>query len=113
MSPEIDLTELDVRDSSLDDFALRILSKVILLEERRTQRKSGLRVFCRLDVSIYRKTESGEHCYFVNEITRTHGAGLFPQYDSNNIRNHLFTHISNTLHHISALSLYQNTFESY
>ena len=101
----MDLTEFDNIESSLDKFVLDILVRVIALEERRMGRMSALRVFCRLDVSIYLE-KGGEHKYFVNEITRTHGAGLFSQWDSNNRLDFLFIHMSNILHYISSHKLY-------
>lgn len=109
MEAEIDLTELEDLDSNerLDIFALRTLARVIALEERKTGRMSGLRVFCRVDVSLYRESEGGSHRYFVNEITRTHGAALFPNWDVENRLGFLFNHMSNTLHYISAKKLYQ------
>jgi hypothetical protein len=109
MEPEIDLTQLENTNSNLDYFTLRILARVIALEERRTGRMSGLRVFCRMDISIYRATERGDHQYYVNEITRTHGGALFPKFDSNKRLNNLFNHMSNILHHISMMKLYQQS----
>lgn len=103
----MDLTEFDNLDSSIDHFALNMLVRVISLEERRTRRMSCLSVFCRLDVSVYRK-KTGEHKYFVNEITRTHGTALFPQWDSNNSLDLLFTHMANTLHYVCSRRLYLN-----
>ena len=103
--PEIDYTEFDDPKSNLDVFALKILARVILLEERRLRRWSGLRVFCRLDVSIYREQEGGLHHYFVNEITRTHGAGLFSLWDTNIQLNGFFNHMSQVLHHISSTEM--------
>ena len=103
--PEIDYTEFDDPKSNLDVFALEILARVILLEERRLRRWSGLRVFCRLDVSIYREQEGGLHHYFVNEITRTHGAGLFSLWDTNIRLNGFFNHMSQVLHHISSTEM--------
>lgn len=108
MNPDDDLTEMDgVKLSNVNIVALQTLAQVIALEERRMQRMSGLRVFCRLDLSIYRHTESGKHEYFVNEITRTHGAALFPGWDSNNRLNFMFTHMSNILHFLSFKQLYR------
>jgi hypothetical protein len=108
MEAHIDLTELDKEDSNLDIFALRILSRIISLEERRSERLSGLRVFCRLDVSIFREEEDGTYRYFVNEITRTHGAALFPKWDKDNQQrlDLLFARMSKTLHYISKSKLY-------
>lgn len=101
----MDLADFDNVDSSLEKYALDILGRVIALEEKKFGRMSALRVFCRLDVSIYLE-KNGDHKYFVNEITRTHGAGLFPQWDSNQKLDLLFIQMSNTLHYISSEKLY-------
>jgi hypothetical protein len=102
---EVNLTDFDKLDSIIEHFALNMLARVIALEEKRMGKMSGLRVFCRLDVSIYRDGR-GEYNYFVNEITRTHGAGLFPQWDSNNKLDLLLSNMSNTLHDICSQKLF-------
>ena len=101
MEPEIDLTELDDNASNLEIFALQILARVVLLEEKRFMRVSSMRVFCRMDISIFCKQDNGRHYYFVNEITWTHSAALFPQWDTNSRLNNLFSHISNILHYLA------------
>jgi hypothetical protein len=106
MEPHIDLTELDNSDYDLNFFALRILNRVISLEEKRSGRMSGLRVFCRLDVSIFMEKDGMTHRYFVNEITRAHTAALFPQWDSNQRLDLFFSHMARTLHYISKSKLY-------
>ena len=62
-----------------EHYALTILGKILLLEERQTGRMSGLRMFCRLDVSVFREQATGKHSFFVNEITRAHSTGLFQE----------------------------------
>lgn len=106
MTADVDITELDDHKSTLDFYTLDMLARIIALEERKLGRISGLRVFCRLDVSVFRVRESGEHHYFVNEITQTHGAGLFPRWDLNQRLNYFYHHLSNTLHHIASEKLY-------
>ena len=101
----MNLEEFDIAESNIDNYVLNILARVISLEEKRIGRMSGLRVFCRMDVSVYRTT-SGDHRYFVNEITRTHGTALFPKWDSNNRLGYLFKSMSNVLHYISSQKLY-------
>ena len=106
MDSEVHLAEFDDNtESTIENFALDILARVIALEERRMGRMSGLRVFCRLDVSIYRE-RNRVHKYFVNEITRAHGAGLFPQWDSNKRLDFFFVLMSNLLHYITSQKLY-------
>jgi hypothetical protein len=41
-------------------------------------RLSDLRVFCRLDVSVFRN--KGSYSYFINEVEASHGTGLFLHY---------------------------------
>jgi hypothetical protein len=106
MEANIPLAELHKPESDLDIFALRTLSRIISLEESRLGRLSGLRVFCRLDISVFRERDGGQHRYFVNEITRTHGAALFPKWDSYHKLDLLFSTIANTLHYISKSKLY-------
>ena len=56
---------------------------LVELEESKNGRRSGLRVFCRLDVGVFedaeKEKEGGrrEVCYVVNKVTRSHGCGLF------------------------------------
>lgn len=106
MTSDIDVTALDNHEESVDFYALDTLARVIALEERKTGRISGLRVFCRLDISVFRESESGKHSYFVNEITRSHGTALFPRWDSRNKLNFLYHHLSETLHYLAAKKMY-------
>jgi hypothetical protein len=39
--------------------------------------ESELRMFCRLDISIFLRSDTNVYQYFVNEIATTHKAGLF------------------------------------
>jgi hypothetical protein len=87
-------------------YVLNMLSKIILLEEKRIGRMSGLRLFCRLDVSIFREGETGKHQFFINEITRTHGAGLFHQYMTHDQMDIFVNHLSDVLHLVSSQKLY-------
>ncbi|KDR67504.1 hypothetical protein GALMADRAFT_216369 [Galerina marginata CBS 339.88] len=75
------LTDFDDPNLSFESYVLRMLAKVIILEEVKFKRKSGLRIFCRMDVSVYRNATTAKHEFFVNEITRSHGACLFTKWD--------------------------------
>ena len=107
MEAETDLSKLDLTITNLDIFVLLSLTNIIQLEEKQLDRLSGLRVFCRLDMSIFQEQDSGEHHYFVNKIMRTHSAALCPHWDTNNRLNYLFTHMSNILHHMSKHQMYK------
>jgi hypothetical protein len=83
-----------------------MLSRIILLEERKTGRMSGLRIFVRLDTSVYLEKKTGNHKYFINEITRTHGAALFPRCVGHLKLDLFFTHMSKTLYHIASQKIH-------
>jgi hypothetical protein len=100
------MEEFDDQQKLIESYALTILGKVILLEEKKTGRMSGLRVFCRLDVSIFREQATGSYSFFVNEITRTHGSGLFHGWIVHEQGDFLFEHLSEVLHLVAAQKLY-------
>jgi len=65
-------------------FVEETVKGLVELEERKNGRRSGLRVFCRLDVGVFEdvkeRGEGGgrrEDFYVVNKVTRSHGCGLF------------------------------------
>ncbi|TFK65354.1 hypothetical protein BDN72DRAFT_900751 [Pluteus cervinus] len=65
-----------------DRFVQSIVHGLVEIEERKAQKpnSSSLRIFCRVDVSVY-KDPVGEYQYFVNEIERSHTTILFSSYD--------------------------------
>lgn len=104
------MENFDIDEDQMDHYILNIFGRVIQLEERRTGRMSGMRFFCRMDVSVYRHMETGKHHFFVNEITRTHGAGLFSNWDEQGrLDMFFFNRLSKTLHHASAQKLFLNS----
>lgn len=73
----------------LDEFVVGTVKELLRIEERGNrgmERMSGLRVFCRVDISVF-QVESGEWEYYVNEIDRTHNASLFARADANMAKN--------------------------
>lgn len=62
--------------NELIKFAETTLHHLIDLEETQMRRKSGLRVFCRLDIGVIRLND-GSFDYWVNEVDRTSNASLF------------------------------------
>jgi hypothetical protein len=99
---EVPLEDFDDPTKLIEHYALTMLGKIILLEEKETKRWSGLRAFCRLDVSVFREKVSGKHNFFVNEITRSHTCGLFQDYVQHGLADPLFSHLCNVLHHVAA-----------
>jgi hypothetical protein len=65
--PYVSLTQLD---HGLYQFILNIVSSLITLESLAGNGVSGLSVFARLDISVYRRTESGEICFMINGATK-------------------------------------------
>ncbi|KAF8870256.1 hypothetical protein BD779DRAFT_1479087 [Infundibulicybe gibba] len=68
----------------LDEFVLQAVRELALLEEAQSG-TSGLRIFCRMDVSVY-QSEEGWWMYYVNEVDRTHNASLFAREDIGSAR---------------------------
>jgi hypothetical protein len=60
------------------DYILPLLYQLIVAEEHITKRRSGLRVFVRMDISVFQT--KGKFSYVVNELTRSHQATLFTEY---------------------------------
>jgi hypothetical protein len=90
----------------LEHYALTILGRIIALEERRSERMSGLRIFVRLDVSVFRERDTGRCRFFVNEITRTHGTGLFQEWLDRDQADFLFQELCEVLHLVASQRLF-------
>jgi hypothetical protein len=103
---DISMEDFDDPKNMFEHYALMILGKTILLEERVTGRMSGLRVFCRLDISVFRERETGKHSFFVNEITRSHGTALFVEWITHGLTDPFFHHLSDILHLVAAQKLF-------
>jgi hypothetical protein len=102
------MEDFDIDGQQMDHYILNIFGRVILLEERKTGRMSGMRIFCRMDVSIYRHLGTGKHQFFINEITRTHGAALFSYWETKQrLDGFFFTHLSKTLHQVVSQKIFQ------
>jgi hypothetical protein len=57
-------------------FATTTLRHLAKLEEKALREKSGLRLFCRMDLGVIQYAEHKFH-YWVNEVDRTPNATLF------------------------------------
>jgi hypothetical protein len=110
----MDMVELDIDENQMSHYVLNIFGRIIRLEEKRTGRMSGMRFFCRMDVSIYRHLSTGEHQFFVNEITRTHGAALFADWDTlRRMDDWMFPSMSKTFHYAATQKLFQSPGNSF
>lgn len=58
------------------EFAQATLRGLVRAEEIQLQCKTGLRLFCRMDIGVL-KLEDGRFEYWVNEVDRTPNASLF------------------------------------
>jgi hypothetical protein len=111
--PYTDLVAENIKSSDFDDtstlfesYALQMLGKIIVQEENVTKRMSGLRIFCRLDISLYREASTDQHQFFVNEITRSHGTALFQPWDTGSRLNLLFSELEQVLHLVGSDRLF-------
>jgi hypothetical protein len=105
---DVPMEEFDDIKNLLEHYALTMLGRLITLEEREMGRMSGLRVFVRLDVSVFRESRTGAYRFFVNEITRGHGAGLFQEWVSHEKADFLFQHLAEVFHLVASNKLYLN-----
>ncbi len=64
-------------DNDLHNFVLNVAASLITQEESRGIKISGLKVFARLDIAVYRRVDDSKLTYMVNEVTRGHAASLF------------------------------------
>jgi hypothetical protein len=72
------MAEKEVKDgkNKLYKFVLDTLAQLIQLEEQQMGSKTGLRMFCRLDIGVFQHEEKG-YVYWVNEVHRTSNSTLF------------------------------------
>lgn len=83
-------------------FALQMLGKLILAEEKNSRQLSSLRIFCRLDISVYRDAsyDDGGFQYVVSEVNRTTSTALFTPYaEPIGTRHSMIRHLAQVLHH--------------
>lgn len=74
-----------------------MLGQIILAQEFASGTFSGLRLYCRMDVSVYRK--DGKFHFFVNEVTHGMNTGLFTYADHDNVMEDVWTELSLVLEH--------------
>jgi hypothetical protein len=83
-----------------------MLGKLVLAEEREYRRFSGLRIFARMDVSVYRDKTNQVYRYVVNEVARGHTTHLFHGHDSDlGTSDHMITNLALLLHYVASHKL--------
>lgn len=87
--------------TSVQHYALRMLSKLIAAEEYIGTQDSGLRVFTRFDISVFSTAPSGEYHFVLNEVERGHCVGLFARMDKTGRMDVLRQELSHTLHYLA------------
>lgn len=83
--------------TSFDRFALRTLAKLIKAEEFTISQPSGLRIFVRLDVSVFVKSGANECQFVVNEVTRGHNVGFWSAWCTDKEMDTMLQELSYTL----------------
>lgn len=86
-------------DRSFSSFVLNMLYRLVRAEELVTQRKSCMRIFVRMDVSVVER--HGRFQYYVNELTRSHQTGLFLHWDTAGKMDLCIQDLSKVLHLIA------------
>ena len=64
-----------INDESFTSFTLNMLSRLVVAEEHFSKRRSCMRTFVRMDISVYQR--DGMFHYMINELTRSHQTVLF------------------------------------
>jgi len=84
-------------NDEFEKYVLSMLGQYILASEYYSQQFSCLRIFCRMDVGVYRRGD--QVCYFINEFDHSTNTGLFPCDDSHNQLQTAFVDLAWTLEH--------------
>jgi hypothetical protein len=97
-------------DNGYEKFVLDMMGKMVLAEEHQYGMVSGLRVFARWDVSVFRNVDSCKYEYFVSEITRSWSTCLFqPEASPTGMGNLMLLHLAKLLHHLSVTKFLKNS----
>jgi hypothetical protein len=83
-------------DTTFERFALKMISKLVPAEEFITKQRSSMRIFLRMDASVF--LANGKPHFMVNELTRTHHTGMFHRWDSHNRNELLVQELAKVLH---------------
>jgi hypothetical protein len=96
-------------DKGYEKYVLDMMGKMVLAEEQQYGVVSGLRLFSRWDVSVFRHEESDKYHYFVSEVTRSWGTCLFHhKADPEGMGDFMFAHLAKLLHHCIATHYLQS-----
>lgn len=95
-------------NDTYETFVLGMMGMMVLAEEANYNTPSGIRVFTRCDVSVYRDCERQEYRYFVSEITRSWSTCLFyPWADPEGMGDIMVTQLAKLLHHLTSTKYLQ------
>jgi hypothetical protein len=86
-------------DNTLPQFILNMLHRLIVAEEHFSNRPSTMRIFVRMDISVYR--HEGKFHYFINELTRSHQSGLFMHWDISGKMEGCIQELAKVLHYVT------------
>jgi hypothetical protein len=86
-------------ESPLPRYVLGMLYRLIVAEEAITQRRSCMRIFVRVDVSVFER--DGKFQFMINELTRSHQTGLFLHWDHGKM-DLCIQELANALHFVAA-----------
>jgi hypothetical protein len=98
VAPELSPAQMDP-DKLVERFAVRMLTKLIPADEFITKRRSGTRIFLRMDISVF--LADGKPHFFVNELTRDHYTGLLQAWDVNGKNEIVIQELAKVLHFIT------------
>ena len=88
---------------SFEKFVLDMVGSLILAEEKMLGIVSGLRIFGRCDVSIYRDVSAGKYKYVMSEITRSYSTCLFePSCDPTGIADVMIARLLHVLQRVAS-----------
>jgi len=87
---------------SLPQFVLDMIGKMVLAEEKSYGVVSGLRIFGRCDVSIFRNVATGRYEYVVSKVTRSYSTCLFtPWCDPEGAADVMISRLLRVLHRVA------------
>ena len=85
------------QDNDFETYVLSMLGQYILAYEYHSNFFSGLRIFCRMDTSVY--SQQDRFHFFINEMTHSHNTGLFSFIDQYEELESAYSDLSLTLEH--------------
>jgi hypothetical protein len=87
-------------EASFEKYLLEILGKLVSEDESRIERQSQLRIFCCLDVAVFKDGRTGRFSYTLSEITPCHTTALF--WDGSCRQDIFFQEMAKTLHFLAS-----------